>query len=354
MKKCVAIRRQRNSAIELLRILCILMIVFMHLVGIWWDYCNNILDKEFVILVNSSCNCAVTIFMLISGYYGIRFDLKKIVQFEIMVLFYSILFIAIQHSLIGGVAMKEMVSSVFPLLTSKYWFYTAYVIIFFVSPYIHQLVNLLSKKQFKILIGILLFFYVLSPTVIQLGVVNDSGKGVYNMFLVYLIGQYIGSYGMSWLDRITAKRVLLYSVIIFVVTCLLNNFMVFVNMRIHLVEEWHYLPFARDCSLTQLLLAIFIFSYFKKTPSFSSPIVNKVSTYCFSLYVISSSLLPFIRFYGGKNLDYFTLLILFFTVCLSSFIIELVRRCLLDTLIDKMSDWICNVIEKKYSLFSRP
>lgn len=199
MKK--VLEKQRNSTIELLRILCILMIVFMHLVGIWWDYCDNLFDKEFVIFVNSLCNCAVTIFMLISGYYGIRFNLRKIVQFEMMVIFYSILFIFMQYSLIGGVGMKEMVKSVCPLLTSKYWFYTAYVIIFFVSPYIHLLVNFLNKKEFKILIGILLFFYVLSPTVIQLGVVNDSGKGEYNMFLVYLIGRYIGVYGVNWLDK---------------------------------------------------------------------------------------------------------------------------------------------------------
>ncbi len=70
-----------------------------------------------------------------------------------------------------------MVKSVFPLLTSKYWFLYSVRNYFFVSPYIHLLVNFLNKKEFKILIGILLFFYVLSPTVIQLGVVNDSGKG---------------------------------------------------------------------------------------------------------------------------------------------------------------------------------
>ncbi len=99
----------------------------MHLVGIWWDFCDNLFDKEFIIFVNSLCNCAVTIFMLISGYYGIRFNLKKIIRFEMMVLFYSILFILVQYCLIGGVGAKEMVSSVFPLLTSKYWFYTAYV-----------------------------------------------------------------------------------------------------------------------------------------------------------------------------------------------------------------------------------
>lgn len=253
MKK--VLDKQRNSTIELLRILCILMIVFMHLVGIWWDYCDNLFDKEFVIFVNSLCNCAVTIFMLISGYYGIRFNLRKIVQFEMMVIFYSILFIFMQYSLIGGVGMKEMVKSVFPLLTSKYWFYTAYVIIFFVSPYIHLLVNFLNKKEFKILIGILLLF-----------------------------------------------------------------------------------------------LAILIFSYFRKISPFSSSIVNRVSTYCFSLYVISSSMLPFIRFYGGKNLDYFILLIFFFVICLSSLIIESIRRCLLDTVFIKMSDWICNIVEKKFSL----
>lgn len=53
MKK--VLEKQRNSTIELLRILCILMIVFMHLVGIWWDYCDNLFDKEFVIFVNSLC-----------------------------------------------------------------------------------------------------------------------------------------------------------------------------------------------------------------------------------------------------------------------------------------------------------
>lgn len=77
MKKDADVIKQRNSTIELLRVLCILMIVFMHLVGIWWDFCDNLFDKEFIIFVNSLCNCAVTIFMLISGYYGIRFNLKK-------------------------------------------------------------------------------------------------------------------------------------------------------------------------------------------------------------------------------------------------------------------------------------
>ena len=200
------------------------------------------------------------------------------------------------------------------------------------------------------MIGILLFFYVLSPTVIQLGVVNDSGKGVYNMFLVYLIGRYIGVYGVNWLDKITAKRALLYSIVMLAVTFILNNFMVFINERIHFVAEWHYLLFARDCSLTQLFLAILIFSYFRKISPFSSSIVNRVSTYCFSLYVISSSMLPFIRFYGGKNLDYFILLIFFFVICLSSLIIESISRCLLDTVFIKMSDWICNIVEKKFSL----
>ena len=44
MKK--VLEKQRNSTIELLRILCILMIVFMHLVGIWWDYCDNLFGKQ--------------------------------------------------------------------------------------------------------------------------------------------------------------------------------------------------------------------------------------------------------------------------------------------------------------------
>lgn len=46
MKKDADVIKQRNSTIELLRVLCILMIVFMHLVGIWWDFCDNLFDKD--------------------------------------------------------------------------------------------------------------------------------------------------------------------------------------------------------------------------------------------------------------------------------------------------------------------
>ena len=64
-------------------------------------------------------------------------------------------------------------------------------------------------------------------------------------------------------------------------------------------------------------------------------------------------MLPFIRFYGGKDLDYFVLLILFFTICLSSLIIELIRRYLLDAVFNKMSDWVCNIVGKRCCLFER-
>ncbi len=120
------------------------------------------------------------------------------------------------------------------------------------------------------------------------------------MFLVYLIGRYIGVYGVNWLDKITAKRALLYSIVMLAVTFILNNFMVFINERIHFVAEWHYLPFARDCSLTQLFLAILIFSYFRKISPFSSSIVNRVSTYCspYMLYPLVCFLL--LDFMEGK------------------------------------------------------
>ena len=52
----------------------------------------------------------------------------------------------------------------------------------------------LDKKRFQRLILTMLLVFSILPSILQIHVMNDSGKGVLNMLLIYLIGRYIRKY----------------------------------------------------------------------------------------------------------------------------------------------------------------
>lgn len=93
----------RNSNIELLRIVCILMIITMHVFGLFRDIEDPIIVHSNV-FINSFCNIAVTSFVLISGYYGVRTDYKKLLKYNVTITIYSIFFLIVFGNLdMGGV-----------------------------------------------------------------------------------------------------------------------------------------------------------------------------------------------------------------------------------------------------------
>lgn len=66
----------RHSGLECLRIISIILIVSMHILGNTF-HTSNLLNKEFILFVNTLGNTGVTLFILISGYFGIRFNTHK-------------------------------------------------------------------------------------------------------------------------------------------------------------------------------------------------------------------------------------------------------------------------------------
>ena len=83
-------------------------------------------------LVNGICNIGVTCFILISGYYGVQFKLKKLVKMECMMISYSLLeillmYLVMPEQLQGAALLEQLVKSLLPFISRKYWFYSCYV-----------------------------------------------------------------------------------------------------------------------------------------------------------------------------------------------------------------------------------
>ena len=199
---------QRKSGIELLRIICMLMIIVLHVYtygGL--NQLSNAQGGRFEVISDfmwSFFRTPVNVFMIITGYFMSKdvLDFKKsyrrIPKVYVTMLFYSILLtvlsfiiysnngfspsetannltsadkleIATINKLSGRFAVYSIIKMFFPLLSKQWYFLTNYVIILLLSPFINKVLVEIDKKQFKILLGLLFVFLSIYPTISTMG-----------------------------------------------------------------------------------------------------------------------------------------------------------------------------------------
>lgn len=269
--------KKRNSSVELLRILSIFGIIMMHCFGEYYLTCTGC-DLVFGIIINSLFNTGVSCFMLISGFFGLKFNINKLIKILFLVLFYSYidLFIRFQFES-SALTFAVVLKSLFPLFTGKYWYISCYIIIYILSDYINGFINQLSMKKFSFLLIVLLTFYYVAPTTLYFQLLNDSGKGIVNMFIIYLTGRYIRLYYNFSL------RIGILITIYFVNLLLMFAFTFFVS-SIHGGIGIKYPVMLRDNSIFIYINSVCLFLLFSKY-NFYSSIVNMLASCVLGIYL---------------------------------------------------------------------
>ena len=149
-------RKTRNSSIELLRIIAMIMIIFHHFAihgEFNWSASFVSIPRLWYNFIFMGGKIGVNIFVIISGYYLINndrsiFDLPKIVKFVGQVLFYSIvLFIIGIFAFTGDVGVKSLIKACLPITFSHWWFASTYFMLLLIHPYINKLLLALEKNS---------------------------------------------------------------------------------------------------------------------------------------------------------------------------------------------------------------
>ena len=192
---------KRESKFELLRIILILMVIGLHyfngsMGGLLSNvdkfsvnyYLANFIESAFIIAVN--------VFIIITGYFMINkneISVKKVYHLLSICIFYGIVIFVILLA-IGKIQLN--LSSIKNLIYTidNRWFIVIYCILYLLIPFINKLLKSISKKQFQMLLGILIFFFSIWPTFFTNITVNDNGYGIINFIILYLIGGYIKLY----------------------------------------------------------------------------------------------------------------------------------------------------------------
>ena len=168
----------RNSAIEMLRLLSIVGIICMHMYGKVTLDSVDLLEYAFV---NTLFNCGVSLFVLISGFYSIRPSFSGGARLVLITVFYSVISYIVETQNGGSFELKELVRSFLPISAGRYWFISAYFVLFCFADLINKALEKMSQEEhFKLILRFLILFVVL-PTLTFLHIMGDGGKGLCNM-----------------------------------------------------------------------------------------------------------------------------------------------------------------------------
>lgn len=287
---------ERKSNFELLRIVLMLFIVAGH-VTMYSGKLSVIGTSDYYItnITRSFCMISVNTFILLSGYFGIKLKVDKLIKLDFRVIFYTwIIFIISVILKIHEINIIKDILLIFPVITKQYWFITIYFVLCIISPFLNKFLNSLSKQELKIFLIIsFVLFYIISSFCYLVNaeqIIYDAGYGIVNFVCLYSLGYYLKNY---YEDKYNFKVYLISYIIISLFTFLSNEI-------ITRIMGFYFNSFISYNTVFTLLGAIFLFMAFKNLNIKNTKTINKIASKCLIVYVLHMN--PTISKYLFKNI----------------------------------------------------
>lgn len=190
-----SIKRERNSGVDLLRIIAMIMVVVLHVINQGGvlnaaadNVANYLISSFFVAAAYGAVNC----YALVSGYVGMdsKHKYTSIMQLFLQVIFYTLLVTAMFYFLNPDkYGIWSFKSALFPVSNESYWYFTAYFGMFFFAPFFNKMLNCLSKKEAKTLAISIIMVLSVIPCVFRKDVFKSEwGYSMLWLSALYLLG----------------------------------------------------------------------------------------------------------------------------------------------------------------------
>lgn len=349
--------KKRNTNIELLRILIMVLIIMSHYVyhGGAYDMADGF-NKYIAAGLMLGGKISVDVFIIITGYYMVDSNFKfiRIIRLELTVIFYSIGFYLIACLLwkIDTWNFLSIRNSLLPTITNMndaYWFIPGYIAIILIAPFVNIVVERLSKKTFQILLMVLLISVSIIPSILFCTPIYDGNISIF--ILLYLFGGYLRKYETG----IKIKKAVL--MIVFVGILSVHSILL-IKLREDqkLSVEYGIFPnMLLQCNyILTIIGAICIFLFFLKVHIRYVGFINKIASNVVAIYLIHDN--KYFRQYAWNNIfktynffdskymfvhAFVCTMIIFISCC----VIEGIRKRLVSNFVGKIekSSWIVRI-----------
>ena len=250
----------RNASTELLRIILMLFIISHHFLIHGMHIMDNDQGNHFLLfLTNSTMLISVNVFILISGYYGMRFNMLKLFRLYLLTAVVGGL-CYLSYLLIDGVSFGRscIYHTVFSISHTKLWFVKTYIYLFLLSPIINVALRNFDKKQCQQAIFLLTLICLYFGWFWQDNI-NANGYSVINFIWIYCMGHYIHHY-------FNYRKVSAYIYIIIWILAAITNTILSILLKSYIA--WTYNNPLVVISSISFFLFFISFNFQSKTISF--------------------------------------------------------------------------------------
>lgn len=290
------ITNNRDSRIELLRILSAFLILSHHAIQHGGEDTNALMQAPLSVnqmwssLVGSWGQLGVTIFVILTcwfflnkrGGYGVK--PSKAVDIAVATWIYGVVILLIvlvfKQTVPYGVIIKNLLTPFYP---NGYWFITTYIAFYLSLPILGKLLFALSKKQLKYL----LFIGSLLIPIYNFIFSGAIGGTLFYFYYIFFVVGFIKQYDDCFIRKHNKVLFVVTTVVIFVLIelCALTSELTGVNALLGMINKIH--DSRNILTVIQALSLFFIFLGLKPRKSL---VINEIAKTALGTYLITENI----------------------------------------------------------------
>lgn len=326
----------RNSNLELLRIVAMAFIVVWH-ISIHAQN-GEAITHDFVASIAIT---GVNLFVLISGYFGIKLKWKSLLNILSCAIFYYAITLLCDYIFFDPALKfgKEIESILTPISNYKtYWFVSTYIMLMLLSPAINTILNKMEQQQYLFFIGVMFYLCCITGFVFKHSI-NINGYNLFNFIFVYSVGHFLRKYDIP--HKFSTR----FLILIYISATII----IFIGPYLNIERILNY------NNPIIIISAIALFCLFAKQ-DFNNCYINAIAKNMFPIYLVQESPLgkevyALLHSYGRaadfQGINYFAAIAIYITALLATaFILERIRLLTLKKPLEQLS----NYLTSKYAL----
>lgn len=279
------IMKKRQANFELLRILCMYMIVVGHCLfhgrvtaKLGYGTVNYFLSY----LIQSFSVVHVNCFVMLAGYFSIDREWKagRLLRLWRQVAFYSVA-ICLIWGLYAEVNGRDVLMALLPISTRNYWFASVYMGLMLLMPFAGMLAVRLTKRQYQWLLLLLALFFSVNHMLFRVNTYGtcDGRDLSWFLFLAFLAG-YIK------LHTNKERRYFWYGLAGYVIASLAVLASVYLSVKLHQEDIEYYLNYNSPLALTATASLFLCVKNMPWKESRLDDVIRKVASAAFGVYLI--------------------------------------------------------------------
>lgn len=284
--------KTRNSSLEFLRIISMVMIVFYHYAchgGFEWGTNELNIPHFWYNFISMGGKVGVDIFVLISGYFLIdssvtTFNFKKVIK-----LWGEIFFYAISILILGGIfgkcdlSIKSIIIACFPITFRTWWFASTYIVLYILHPFLNKFLNSIDKRTYQNFVIIAFLMWSVIPTFTTR---EFEGNNLIWFIVLYSIAGYIRKYGLN--IKLSKSRYLTLFFVFYLITYFSSIILIIMGSKWNTFNNYSTYFFGYE-KISILFISISLFMFFASVNVRNNRVINIIASATFGVYLISDN-----------------------------------------------------------------